>query len=778
MVKKLSKDMLENIKNYSQEIVTLKDFVTAVRQNIGMYIGSAGNKGYINMCREIIQNSIDELMKKSSPCTYVKVHFDERTNTLIVEDNGRGIPFNNIIRIFEDQHTSSNYTKKLGEYSSGLHGVGAKVTNALSEKFIVESYILGDARRVEFNEGYPWKKGEVQIPNTENKQGTRIEFTPSYEALGEIHISWKDIYDLIRLILPLSDIGSTIYFSAVDINGESLSQKMVNEDGVLTFLIDHVKTPLIKPIFLHKDTGEMKMDITFTYDSDDIDLDPCMFAFGNCCPTSAGYHIDGFKKGINQFFTNYMNKIYLGSTDKGKKNKVNIISNDVRMGLKSVVSVASLKPVFNGQAKEILSNQEMEPFVKDNVIKLLEQWSKENPSDLQKLCKFFKEMAQIRMSQDKEKVKIKANYSKGLDDLPDKYVAPKDRKGELFIVEGDSAGGNIRNNRAYSYQGYFPIRGKIPNAFNTTKEKFLNNKEISGIIAIIGGGYGKNFDIDKVKWEKIIFAADADADGYHISALLLRFFLLYMPGLIQAGRVYKSVPPLYGIPVKGKKMKYFTDKLDYITYLQKQFTASHNICKFDGTKIPQKELSKILYQNFDYTYELKKVSDAYSVDPLLIESVITLRDLSLKQLQKKLKKAYRFIDVRNENGIMVIDGVFNSKFQTLFFNQRFLDTCENVLEILDKNTDYVFNVDGNILSLYEMMKMFDSYSPSSLTRYKGLGEMSGEQLYESTISIENRTLIKYTIEDVKSEIEKIQYYEDNKIELLQTTKVTRFDLMS
>lgn len=153
--KQMSQEMIENIKNYGDEILTLKDFITSVRKRPGMYIGGIGDPGFINMIREIIQNSLDELNKESSPCDTISITYDERSFTVIVEDNGRGIPFNNIIRVFENEHTSSNFEKKPGEYSSGLHGVGAKVTNALSKKFIVESFILGEGRRVEFDDGYP-----------------------------------------------------------------------------------------------------------------------------------------------------------------------------------------------------------------------------------------------------------------------------------------------------------------------------------------------------------------------------------------------------------------------------------------------------------------------------------------------------------------------------------------------------------------------------------------------------------------------------------------------
>lgn len=781
----MSKDMLDNIKNYGNEIRTLKDFVTAVRQNIGMYIGSKGNKGLINMWREILQNSFDEMNKDSSPCDMIWVHYDESTFTLTVEDNGRGIPFNNIIRIFEDQHTSSNYDKKLGEYSSGLHGVGAKVTNALSSKFIVESYVLGEARRVEFTDGYPWDKGEKKIPNKENKQGTMITFTPSFEALGELSVTWRDLYALIKLILPLSKLGSKVAFSTTDSTGKKYEELLVNEDGILTYLIQNTTAPIIKPIILSRDTGEMKMDIAFTWDSSDPEGDSLIngiVAFSNCCPTQSGYHIDGFVNGVSNYFINYMNKIYLASNDSKRKTKVSITKADIKTGLKAAISVAHLHPIFNGQAKEILANEDMEPFVKNTCIELLEEWAKSNPNDLQKLCKYLKDIAELRMKQDKEKIKLNTKYASSvLTGLPSKFVAPVGHEDlELWICEGDSAGNTMRNHRINEKQGYFPIRGKLPNAFRTAKDKFLSNEEVAGIINIIGGGYGKNFDIEKVKWKYIIIGSDADSDGEHIAILILRFFLLYMPGLIESGRVYKSNPPLYGNKIKNK-MRYFITKLDYVKYIQKIFSEVNTITDIKTKQpIPSKELSKILYNNIDYTYELEKIANRYAINPLLLETILIMhinKVTDKRKFDKTIKGKFRFVDIKRQPGITILEGVIDGKYNTLFINDKLLGDCDNIINILLNNLTYHYNINGVNMSLYEMMHLFDKTIPNSIQRYKGLGEMDGQKLFESTLDPNNRTLIRYTIEDIKKEIEEIRYYESNLNVLLNDIKITRSEVL-
>lgn len=773
----MSQSMIDNIKNYGSEIVTLEDFVTAVRQNPGYHLGSIGNSGHINMVREILQNSFDEADKESSPCDTIWSRYDDRTREFTCIDNGRGIPFDNILRVFTDPNTSSNYIKKKGEYSSGLHGVGAKVTNAMSHTFVIESYVLGEGRRVEFTEGYPWDKGEVPIKNPRMPQGSMVSFTPSVKALGAITNTWKDIYKLITLILPLCKIGTVIYFTGIDIDGKEYNTRMVNTDGIMTYLIQNSSNPMIKPICLSRDTGEMKMDIVFTWDAVDIS-NTKITAFANKCPTIFGYHMDGFDKGLTSFFCNYMNKTYLA----GAKKKITIVPADIRAGLNAVVTVSLLKPIFDGQSKEKLSNTEIEPFVKNTVNLQLTDWVKDNPKDILKLCKFFKEVAEVRLSADKQRIKLSDKYSKSkLNGLPSKFVAPTGNTDlEFFITEGDSAAGLIKNHRINKQQGYFPIRGKLPNAFKTPKEKFLSNAEIAGLIQIIGGGYGKDFNIDKVKWKKIIFCTDADPDGDHIAALLLRFFLLYLPDLIKAGRVYKALPPLYGVNVNSKT-QYLHDRMEYIRYIQKEFSKNNNVQDIKtGKVIPPKELSRILYLNIDYSYELNKISKRYAIDPYLLEAILTLNinKVSFATFRKSLKNQFKFLSkIEQYSDSIIIEGLVNSKYQTVFFNDKFISDCKNIIDILSSNDSFVYMINGKPCTIYEMMYMFDKSSPSSIQRYKGLGEMNGEKLFDSTLNPVNRTLIQYTIDNVVEEIETIKYYESNKNLLLQDTKLTRFDVI-
>lgn len=454
--KELSLEEKQSILNYASLIKTISVYTEAVRQNPGQYIGYLRNKGFKNMYREIYQNAIDEMIKTSSPCTEVKVLFDERDHSVVVEDNGRGIPFDNIIRVFTEANTSSNYMKQKGEYSSGLHGVGGKVVNALSSIFTVDSYILGEGRHVEFFKGIPWKQGEQVINNKENKQGTTIMFKPDYDIMEDITITWKEIYDLTVKILMLTDIGSKVIFKAIDKNGKLYEETIINQDGIITDLILKTSKPLISPIMIKDDNGTMKAEIAFTYDSEDLDSED-ITTFSNFCPTISGTHLDGFIDGLCNYWRKYMNNVFLANTKK----KITITNQDIKQGLKAIISVAHIKPIFSGQAKDILDNKDMYYFCRDLVTNMMDNWLKTNQNEVKKLCSFFKDAAEVRLNSEKEKVKLSTKYSTSkLTGMPAKFIKPENTKGyrELIIVEGDSALGSLRNSRNNKVQGLFPIK--------------------------------------------------------------------------------------------------------------------------------------------------------------------------------------------------------------------------------------------------------------------------------------------------------------------------------
>ena len=517
MATELTKEQKEAIKNYGDEIKQLKDFQTAVRTRPGMYIGPIGNRGFLNCCREIYQNAIDQIVDQSGPGNWFSFYYDERTLEVVCEDNGRGLPFNNMIKILTEAHVSKNFDRKLGEYPAGMNGVGAKVVNALSTTMIVESYLFdGTAAKVEFHKGYPTTKQPVPIPNKSKKQGTKIYFTPDPEIMGEMNLPWKSIYRLLKVTMGMTPLGTTMDFTAIDINGKKFTEKIVNTDGIITDLILKVKHPIIKPISIFGDDGTHKLNLAFCYNAGDNSSDgpdsmEQVTSFCNFCPTVQGTHVDGVLEGIRRWFTQYMNGIYLAN----QKGKTKVVFADINNGLNIMIDAAHLEPIFTGQAKEIISNEDMTGYCKEVVMKGLDEWSKANPQDLQKISKFFKDIAELRMKNEGARAKIVTKYhSNILSGLPAKYKKPTGKKDiELIIVEGDSAMGTVMEGRDSSKQGVFPIRGKIINAFGNSRQAVFSNEEVQAITKIIlGSEYKRNFDIKDVKVSKIIFMCDADVD--------------------------------------------------------------------------------------------------------------------------------------------------------------------------------------------------------------------------------------------------------------------------
>lgn len=511
--KEEKQDYTSNIENYIDEFRSYDTFAEAVRHLPGMYIGATGNVGWKACIREIFQNAIDEMIKKESPCNHVIFTFDERNQSATVQDNGRGIPLGHIIQIYSSAHMSTNFeeTKKPFEYSSGTHGVGGGVAMALSYKFQVTSCVLGETRTVEFNRGIAWSKGEAKTKSEPDfPQGTRVYLEPDSEIIGQTNLSVEEIYQtLVLKIFPLIPKGYTIDFVGYKFDNSAFKQHLVNTEGLKWDLQRKINKPLINPIEFGDDTGTMRFHAIFTYDPSDMNDREDIDAYANYTPCE-GVNIDGFLSGLCSYFMGYCNKIFL------KNAKITVNSNDIKSGLKAVVDCAHLTPVFTGQGKSFINNSDLNKFIIDLTKKSLDGWAKTNPTDLNKLCKYFKDIAEIRIKLETGKTKLSNQYTKSIiSGDPDKYLKPTGKDNlALFIVEGDSAYGSARSARDHKTDAIYPIRGKIINAFTATKANFFKNSETSAICKLITGldHYEPNFDARKSKFQKIIFMTDADAD--------------------------------------------------------------------------------------------------------------------------------------------------------------------------------------------------------------------------------------------------------------------------
>ena len=780
----MDKKFESSVNNYSKRITTITDPIEVFRKMPGMYCGGIGNRGFLSLIREVFQNSIDQVEDQNSPANQVYLYYNEITKEVKVMDNGLGFPFDDIERMITTPNTSKNYKKKLFEYSSGMHGIGLKVTNALSCKLIAESYRYdGKAIRFTTIEGKSIGKNNPEsIPNKTHMQGSSVYFIP-YEGLGEITLKWQVVYKLIKNILSLTKLGSKVVFEAVDIQNKPYKEEMINTKGIITNLVEKVRNPMCKPIEFHQDNGEMKLDIAFMYDGGDKDgPEPRenVIAFCNMCPTDGGDHIEGSLDGISRWFCNYMNKIFLNN--QKTKNKLSVLPIDIKCGLDVMISGALLEPTFVGQAKEILSSPPMGDFCKKIIMDSLEEWSKINPQDLLKLCKYFKDIADARVKASAEKVKIVKKYEENvLTGYPRKFARPLKQNKEFIIVEGDSAGGLAKKARDVNTQGIFPIRGKIINAFSHSKEKVFSNEEIQGINRILfNGPYRKVYDpIKDIQWEKIIIMADADVDGAHIAALIERYFLLYLPDIIKAGKLYKAIPPLYSIP-KGKGVEYFTKNYDFVKYVQRRIVSENDFRHKNKDIMTSKESTLFFVTNQDYLYYLEMIAHTYAVEPKLLELALYnyYNKTSVSNIQKELKKQYRFMDVSKIKNTLVYSGVINEA-NTLFMNDRLINDCKPVLSIIQKNQDIYYFMNNKLFTIYDCMQMFENSQPSHIQRYKGLGEMNDDQLAVSTLLPDSdRMLIRYTIDDIKEEVETVRKYESDLSQLLDKTSIiTRQDLL-
>lgn len=762
--------------NKQKEIKIIEDPVEAVRKLPDVYIGRTGNPGFLNMFREILQNSLDEIIKGNTLDKNIIVSYDARSHMVIIEDNGQGIDLSMLEKVFSVLHSSSNYDKVegSGDYSSGKNGMGATITNFLSRIFIVESYRMdGTAAKVEFEEGYISKKKIQKIKCPKGKHGLITTFEPS-DIMGNIDIDDEQIENLIRQLTLLSSIGTKVVYNAITPKGMKRRVIIENKHGIFEMLSGICEKPLFEPIYFSTGNGTMEIECLLTYDIKNMD-DPHILSFANMCPTTGGTHVDGFLDGLIKYIRDYMNKIYLANNKK-----LSVTAPDIRTGLRAIVSIKHLYPLFSGQSKEYFSEASMKPYASEVTMVAIDEWTKKAPSDLQKLGKYLKEVCELRMKQDNEKIKISDKYTSSvISGMPAKYKKPNGKGPfELWIVEGDSACSCMENNRDKQHQAIFPIRGKLINALTVPTKRFFENEEVASMAKIFGyQSYQAHFDPDKFKPEKVVIATDADADGSHIASLLLMMFLKYYPFALSAGKVYVANPPLYGIPMGKNKMKFFANNIEYIEYVQSVFCKDNVIADSKKKQLTRSAIVKLLYNNMDYVKFITHVANTYAINPRFLEFLLYNRELNFNKFKSTVEKSYPFTKVTKENGIIMIHGLVDSLYQTVFFNDRLISECKPIINLIDRSDKYYY-MNKKKCTLYDILYAFSQAEPSNITRYKGLGEMPPRLLGESTvIPGYGRTLKQYTTDDVKRELKYIASLQSDKSVFVQGVKVRKDDII-
>lgn len=550
--------------SYNAESIQVLEGLQAVRKRPGMYIGSTDPRGLHHLVYEVVDNSIDEAM--AGYCTHIEVIINE-DNSVTVRDDGRGIPVDihpkygvpAVEIVMTRLHAGGKFDKKNYKVSGGLHGVGISVVNALSEWLVVEIHRNGKIYRQRYEKGL--KASELEVVGETGISGTVITFMPDWEIMEKEPFDFKTLSTRLR---ELAFLNKGVRISITDMrvkeeDGSPLQNTFHYEGGIVEFIryINRARTPLHpEPIYLEGEKAGVQVEIAMQYTSD---FSENIHTFANNINTiEGGTHLSGFRAALTRTLNDYArrNKIL-------KEKDPPLRGEDVREGLTAILSVRVPEPQFEGQTKTKLGNSEIKGIVESLTNDRLTEFLEENPDVAEIILQKATLAAQAREAARKAR---ELTRRKGLLEsmsLPGKLADCSEKdpaKSEIFIVEGNSAGGSAKQGRNRETQAILPLRGKILNVEKARLDRALKNKEILSIITALGTGIGEEFDITKLRYHRIIIMTDADVDGAHISTLLLTFFYRYMKPLIENGYVYLANPPLYRVK-KGKVERYaYTDR--------------------------------------------------------------------------------------------------------------------------------------------------------------------------------------------------------------------------
>lgn len=578
------------LKEYNAKDLVVLEGLDAVRLRPGMYIGSTGSKGVHHILWEIVDNSIDEISNGFGDQIIVTLHTD---GSATVEDNGRGIPvdihptykLSGAELVFTKLHAGGKFDSHNYSYSGGLHGVGASVTNALSEYLDARIYRDGKIYEIGFK-SIADKKGKVhggvkykdlKVVGTTKKTGSEITFLPDKRIFGENVLESNVIKKRLKELAFLNR-GLKIIFNDERTNEENI---YVYKGGLVDFIdyLNDAKTPLFRPpLFIESENDRLKMSLALVYTNS---YNESVFSYVNNIPTTeGGTHEAGLRSGLTKAMNTIARKLNLL-----KDKEENLLPDDYQEGLSAVLSIKMRDIEFEGQTKTKLGNPEVKGIVESMVVSELSRFfdRKGNASIASQIMQKAKEAQKVRLATKKAKELTRQKNSIENSSLIGKLAVCSGRKpelNELFIVEGNSAGGTAKQARDRSFQAILPLRGKPLNAEKKRLDQVLANEEIRTIIASLGTGIGEDFDLNSLKFHKVIILSDADQDGAHIRSILLTFFFRYMKELVTQGHVYIGLPPLYKVEKKGQIEYVYSDK--ELPGVIKKFGKGYSLQRYKG----------------------------------------------------------------------------------------------------------------------------------------------------------------------------------------------------
>ncbi|NOR12637.1 MAG: DNA topoisomerase (ATP-hydrolyzing) subunit B [Candidatus Aminicenantes bacterium] len=757
-------------KKYTAESIKVLKGLEAVRKRPAMYIGSTGPQGLHHLVYEVVDNSIDEALAGYCKKIDVTIHVD---NTITVIDDGRGIPVG-IHRktrkpaaevVMTTLHAGGKFDTKSYQVSGGLHGVGVSVVNALSERLDLEIKREGGVYTQSYERGKPVTKLK-KIGKT-NKTGTKTTFKPDPEVFQIVEFNFDTLSQRLR---ELSYLNKGLKISILDERNDT-KHDFQYKGGIQEFVqyLNQNKSVINpKPIYIESTKNGMVVEMALQYNTG---YSETIFSFvNNINTTEGGTHLIGFKSALTRSINQYANTHNLI-----KDLKRNLSGDDTREGLCVVLSLKMKDPQFEGQTKTKLGNSEVKGIVDSLVNEELSCYFEENPSVARKIILKVLDAARTREAVRKARELARRKGILESTSLPGKLADCQERDpahSEIFLVEGDSAGGSAKQARDRRFQAVLPLKGKILNVEKARFDKVLKSEEIGLIISALGTGVEQSdFNIDKLRYHKVVIMTDADVDGSHIRTLLMTFFYRQMPQLIEKGHLLIAQPPLYKIS-KGRSFQYLNNERSFekfiIRKISEEFQLQVNRQKevIKGDKF-RKFLQRIITKrNFIQIMERKNYP-FFLVDILLKNEVGDMEFLrnpkNMQKIQKLLTEKgivstlskdeehglYELAVTFQVNGIVVtskvnMDLIASASYQTLYKTNKALEDFRPPFFILHNGDKIKLENEAKLLEyLYDNGK-----KGIVIQRYKGLGEMTPVQLWETTMDPEKRFLLRVSILDV------------------------------